>query len=55
MPFTQEYWEVSIAKSLVAINAPFCAIDNKIFCAALTELWPRLRIPHAKKISYIVS
>jgi hypothetical protein len=53
-PFTQESWEEHIARALVAINAPFRAIDNAILRASYTRLRPSLCVPHAKELSKIV-
>ncbi len=54
-PATQEDFDLQVAKALVAINAPFRAIDNEELRRALSMTAHGLRIPRSPKISRIVT
>jgi hypothetical protein len=52
---TQEDFDLQVAKALVAINAPFRAIDNEELRRALSMTAHGLRIPRSPKISRLVT
>ncbi len=52
---TEEDYDLLVAKALVAINAPFQAIDNEELQQALSMTALGLRIPRSPKISRLVT
>ncbi len=54
-PATQEDFDLQVAKALVAINAPFRAIDNEELRRALSMTAHGLRIPRSSKILRLVT
>lgn len=55
MAFTQGEWEMQLAKAMVAINAPYRAVDNEEFRQCFAMLKQDLRVPRSPKIRKLVA